>query len=799
MIDPNQTTQTNTSGTSASVQVLLSWSALTAFFLHLFVIFQLMAAPSASSLGLPPINTNTILIWGYIQPLLILVPALFVALRSQAPRYRAVGWTLVWVAILTTVLNILRQLFALDTLNGPAFSRIAIALVFSLPIIVLRGGMPGRIGSAAAALLLGTLLMLPSVAWGALGSGFDTFRALSEGITIGLVAAAALALLGPVLTTDRRGTAADVWTAGATLSVVLTSVAGAWGQDDQNLLLLLVLPILGLPAAAIARPTEPQHSPGWLNAALLITLAAFAPIAFFDPHEQIILALLTGETATYAFVAALTTALLGFVFGITMTFVGARSRAAASILTWGLAILTVAAVTGLYSINRPGLYGDNFFVILQEQADLTEAATIDDLTERRTYVYETMTNHASRSQANLRAWLDTQGIAYTPYYLINAIEVHADLPTRIQIEGRDDVDRVLLSPILRPLPNINTESPIPTDSSLPTNPAPTEPTWGIQAIGAERVWSDFGVMGEGIVIGQSDSGVDWEHPALQEQYRGIDGDHTYNWIDPWNNQPEPYDLSGHGTHTLGTMLGSNGIGVAPDATWFGCANLVRNFGSAAYYLDCMQFLLAPYPQEGDPFTAGRPELAADVSNNSWGCPSFEGCDPRALEQGVVALRAAGIFVVASAGNDGPVCDSLNSPIATYDEVLSVGALDEFGDLADFSSRGPESILPEERRGPDLIAPGVDVISALPGNDYGPNSGTSMAGPHVAGVVALMWSSNPELRGDIERTAEILRDTAQPYNGIQPQCFVGDQLPDPAIGFGIVDAYAAVEAALALEP
>ncbi|NOK63086.1 MAG: peptidase S8 [Chloroflexi bacterium AL-W] len=791
MIEPNETVPPQTG--SAGTQVLLSWSALTAFFLHLFIIFQLMAAPSASALGLPPINTNAILIWGYVQPMLILIPALLIALRSATSRYRAVGWTLVWVAILTTLLNLVRQLFALDTLNGPAFTRIAVALVFSLPILVMRGGRPTRLGSAAVALLLGTLLMLPSITWGALGSSFDTFRALSEGIALGLIGAAALALLRPVLTTDRRGSAADIWTAGATLSVVLTSVAGAWGQDDQNLLLLLILPILGFPAVALARPTEAQQSSGWINAVLLMTLVAFAPLAFFDPHEQIILALLTGETATYAFVAALTTALLSLLLGITLTFISARPRAAASIVTWGVALLAIAGTTTIYVLNRPGLYGDHFFVMLHDQADLSEAATIDDIIERRTYVYTTLTEHASRSQADLRTWLDTRGIAYTPYYLVNAIEVHADLPTRLQIEGRDDVDRVLLSPILRPLPNT------PSEVGIPTALAPEGPTWGVRAIGADQVWEDFGIMGEDIVIGQSDSGVDWEHPALQSQYRGRDGDHTHNWIDPWNNRPEPYDFSGHGTHTLGTMLGSDGIGVAPEATWFGCANLVRNLGSPAYYLDCMQFLLAPYPQKGDPFTTGRPELAADVSNNSWGCPPFEGCDARALEQGVAALRAAGIFVVASAGNDGPVCDSLNSPIAIYDEVLSVGALTETGNLADFSSRGPESILPEERRGPDLIAPGVSVISAWPGGGYSSSDGTSMAGPHVAGVVALLWSANPDLRGDIERTTEILRDTAQPYTGEQPPCSADDQLPDPATGFGIVDAYAAVEAALALEP
>ena len=104
----------------------------------------------------------------------------------------------------------------------------------------------------------------------------------------------------------------------------------------------------------------------------------------------------------------------------------------------------------------------------------------------------------------------------------------------------------------------------------------------------------------------------------------------YNWFDPWNGKPSPYDDGGHGTHTLGTIVGQNGIGIAPDATWFACANLNRNLANPALYLDCMQFMLAPFPQDGDPFTDGDPTRAADVLNNSWGCPELEGCDPNAL-------------------------------------------------------------------------------------------------------------------------------------------------------------------------
>jgi subtilisin family serine protease len=156
-----------------------------------------------------------------------------------------------------------------------------------------------------------------------------------------------------------------------------------------------------------------------------------------------------------------------------------------------------------------------------------------------------------------------------------------------------------------------------------------------------------------------------------------------------------------------------------------------------------------------------------------------------------------VFVVASAGNEGADCASIADPIAIYEDVYSVGAVDEFGQVATFSSRGPVLVDGSGRAKPDIAAPGVDILSAAPGGGYALGSGTSSAGPHVAGVVALMWSANPTLIGDIERTAQLLAETARPYeettNGSLSCGDVGR--PNNIVGYGLLDALAAVQAAV----
>ncbi|WP_279582477.1 S8 family serine peptidase [Fodinicola feengrottensis] len=256
-----------------------------------------------------------------------------------------------------------------------------------------------------------------------------------------------------------------------------------------------------------------------------------------------------------------------------------------------------------------------------------------------------------------------------------------------------------------------------------------------------------------------------------------------SWYDPWFGTAVPRDLDGHGTHTTATAVGRGGVGVAPDAQWIGCADLARGVANPGYYLDCLQFMFAPFPHGGDAFH-GNPNRGADVLTNSWGCSTLEGCRSDTLAAAAHALSIAGIYPVFAAGNTGPDCGSIVDPLANSPDVLTVGAVDRTGAVADFSSRGPVSGVAGK---PDVVAPGVNVLSALPGNTYGTLSGTSMATPHVAGVVALMWSANPRLRGDIADTTTLLRTTAK---SVRSATCAGPN----STGAGLVDAAAAVTAA-----
>jgi subtilisin family serine protease len=159
------------------------------------------------------------------------------------------------------------------------------------------------------------------------------------------------------------------------------------------------------------------------------------------------------------------------------------------------------------------------------------------------------------------------------------------------------------------------------------------------------------------------------------------------------------------------------------------------------------------------------------------------------------LKYAGIFVVVSTGNDGPNCATIEDPLSLYASVFSVGAIDQFGNIADFSSRGPVTADGSNRTKPDLVAPGVKVLSSTPEGTYAEYSGTSMAGPHIVGAVALIWSAQPKLIGDIDATKKLLEDTAQPYKGIIPDPCAGGGHSSNVYGYGVVDVYEAVKQAL----
>jgi len=475
--------------------------------------------------------------------------------------------------------------------------------------------------------------------------------------------------------------------------------------------------------------------------------------------------------------------------------------------TAGWAVLSVLAWIGvgiLYlSAGMPGFHPDGFLIFLREQADLTPALDIAEPAQRRGWVYETLVDTAQRSQAPLRAELDRLGVHYRPHYVVNAIEVLARPGLRRRFADWPEVDRVLFQPGVR---RYAYPSEIPTADSR----GPSGVEWNVREVGADQVWT-LGYTGQDVLVGGADSGIDWEHPALQAAYLGWDGgqaDHNYHWYDAWDGRPEPWDDNGHGTHTIGTVLGRDGqnqVGVAPGARWIGCRNMRQGLGNPGSYMTCMEFLLAPFPLDGDPFLDGDPVQGADVVNNSWGCPDIEGCQPGTLRQAVENLRMAGQMMVVSAGNSGPACSTVQDPPANYDAVFSVGAIGRSDRIASFSSRGPVEVGVESSvLKPDIVAPGIDVRSAVPGG-YASLPGTSMAGPHVAGAVALMWSAVPELVGDLERTESLLAETAQRLTpdavcpegqqGMATVCACGqgpDAIPNNVYGWGQVDVWAAFE-------
>ena len=627
-------------------------------------------------------------------------------------------------------------------------------------------------GALPFGLLVAGIGIAPLAIYGSFGSFGDAFLSLLAGLAFGFLAA--------VLIFD---SAENVLLHGVGAGAVLALLASAFGYDGAQVLLVALVPAFSFAIAAVL--------PSRIAAGTAAGILAFAALAFFDPTE---LTIVLGDIAGLATKSVGIALFIGWGTSVTALILrqinvagaGADVKRAVGWAGAGVAWLSVIAI--FFMFGNPGNYSDRLFVILKDQADISAVAEIEDRDARLALAYEQLTEHANQTQAEMRKFFDAVGVEYTPYYLENAMEVRGGTLVRLYLLTRPEVERVIPSPRLRAAPE---DSPSPgylsqTDGSV---------QWNISMIGADKVWNEFDVQGEGIVVGQSDSGVDGNHPAIAKQYRGVNSGDDYNWFDPWDATTSPNDEGGHGTHTMGTILGSGGIGVAPEAQWIGCVNLDRNLANPALYLDCMQFMLAPFPHGGDPLFDGDPTQAVHVMNNSWGCPTIEGCDPNALLYAVDNLRDAGIFVVVSTGNNGPSCETVESPLSLYDSVFSVGAIDQFGDMAYFSSRGPVTADGSGRNKPDIVAPGVDILSSLPENTYGSNSGTSMAGPHLVGVVALIWSAQPDLIGDIDATEQLIIDTAQPYTGdTSVGCFTGNT-PSNAYGYGVVDVYEAVKQAL----
>ncbi len=471
-------------------------------------------------------------------------------------------------------------------------------------------------------------------------------------------------------------------------------------------------------------------------------------------------------------------------------------------------------------------------VMLKEKADLISISPKLERKKKTEAVYHALVSTALSTQGGLVEFLKSKNLEYRQFFIVNAVWIKSpDVTTYDQILKRPEVEKIIGNPVaeLKIVSDAKTAGMEFLQGDIGDN---------LIAIGADRVWSELKVRGEGIVIGGQDTGYQWDHPALMNQYRGWNGaqaDHDYNWHDSIHysinqkaNTPnlcgydskEPCDDYRHGTHTMGTMVGAealvsgqksakNQIGVAPGARWIGCRNMDAGVGSPATYLECFQFFLAPTPRGGDPFTQGLAEKSPDIINNSWECGADEGCEGSELGAALTAMKAAGILVVAASGNHGldPSADGLSNPCGTIlnppaifsDRVFVVGAYDHrTGMIAGFSSRGPakRTGLP----GPSVTAPGVGIRSSVPGSDYEDFmwSGTSMASPHTSGLAALVMSAKQELIGNVDGVIRLIEKTARPTLGPDTEVCGGanpNDLPNNTFGYGIIRAFEAVKAAI----
>jgi len=436
-------------------------------------------------------------------------------------------------------------------------------------------------------------------------------------------------------------------------------------------------------------------------------------------------------------------------------------------------------------------------VYLKDQVDLDainrqmdkQQATLRDRHETTVVALQDTASAAQPQIVEYLNKLKSQGLVedFKCFWIGNIIRVDAYQSVVGQIAKRDDV--------LRIYPNYGIELIDPVDEGFVSESSYNgDVEIGVEAIRAPEVWEELGITGEGVLVATIDTGVDGNHPALADRWAGVadpryEGHPEWAWYDPYAGQNDfPYDYNGHGTHTMGTVCGGepgDQIGVAPGALWISAGAIDRGGGIPQTVADAIASFEWMIDPDGDPETNWD---VPDVCSNSWGLTTSHGYQPcdETFWCYLDACEAAGMVIIFSAGNEGysglrRPADRATDDYRTF-AVAAVDANDPDWPIADFSSRGPTYCTPtgDEAIKPDIAAPGVDVRSSIPGGGYGTKSGTSMASPHVNGVVALMREASPNI--GVEEIKEIIYQTA--YD-------LGDEGEDNDYGWGMIDAYEAV--------
>ncbi|MEE3001141.1 MAG: S8 family serine peptidase [Planctomycetota bacterium] len=423
-----------------------------------------------------------------------------------------------------------------------------------------------------------------------------------------------------------------------------------------------------------------------------------------------------------------------------------------------------------------------------EEQFLAERAT---RAHRHQIVVETLQATAEFTQGDLLADLkEMPGVeSHQAFWIANVIHVDASVLALEQLSHRDDIMLMYLD---HPIELVE---PVDLDGTVPGEVARGGAEAGVAAVRAPECWA-AGFDGTGVLVANIDTGVDGSHIALASRWAGTlpeyAGHPEWAFLDPYyGNHGSPYDSGSHGTHTMGTVCGGSPglqIGVAPGAHWMASAGIDQG-GIEPTVVSAIQAFEWMIDPDGVPSTSFD---VPSVCSNSWGLVTSHGypeCD-QTFWTYLDACELAGTVILFSAGNEGS--SGLRRPGDRATDAFrtcAVAAIDPYTsnwDIASFSSRGPTYCTPDGSAAvkPDIAAPGVNTYSSVPGNSYSSYSGTSMASPHVNGVVAIMRQANPDL--PVEQVKQIIYDTA--YD-------LGSPGEDNDYGHGMIDAWEALQVAL----
>lgn len=391
--------------------------------------------------------------------------------------------------------------------------------------------------------------------------------------------------------------------------------------------------------------------------------------------------------------------------------------------------------------------------------------------------------HSKTSQKPIVDYLKSQNIKFEAHYIVNMISVHLNRKTLKEIitnfsniktiYKQEKVD----SASLKQTTNGSLTSPVDSTSEV---------AWNIKRINADKVWEE-GSTGDGVLVGILDTAVDVNHPSIRRKFKGYDANtdtivfKNDNFFDAINGKSEvTADMDRtHGTHVMGTILGSdkdalgneiNKIGVAPNAKFITARILDEKEKNLTddVFIRAGEWMLAP---------GGNEANAPKVINNSWGGGKvsrwFEGIVKRWKQAGILPVFAAGN---QQYGEPAPGPGSISVP-ALYADSFAVGATSPSDTLAYFSKKGPSPYAQNQIK-PEVSAPGMVIRSAWPDGKYSYQQGTSMACPHVVGLAALLLSKKSNLT--VSELIELITSTATPKE-------VNNITPNYDYGYGIINA------------